>query len=162
MVSNSRPAPPATATGPGFPLADHTGYLLHKAGVLLLQHAERAMEPLGLRARPYYVLAALKDNSALSQQDLSRLLSLDPTTMVAVVDDLERRGLVERRRDTADRRRYRVGLTGAGRDLLARADRAVSTAEDEFFQDLTPGQRGAVHDALGTLLVHRRPDEVCG
>ena len=55
----------------------------------------------------------------LSQQDIARRLGIDPTVLVGVVDELERRSLVERRRDPADRRRYLLVVTGDGTELLA-------------------------------------------
>ncbi|WP_242553844.1 MarR family transcriptional regulator, partial [Streptomyces beijiangensis] len=61
-----------------------------------------------MRSRYFFVLASLAGGPELSQQDLSRLLNLDPTTVVTVIDEMERNQHVERRRTPADRRRYNL------------------------------------------------------
>ncbi|MEK8145195.1 MarR family winged helix-turn-helix transcriptional regulator [Streptomyces sp. M10(2022)] len=84
-----------------------------------MEEAERALTTQGMRLRYFYVLAALDSDLSLSQQDLSRLLNLDPTTMVALIDEMESAGHVERRRNPSDRRRYILRLTEGGREALS-------------------------------------------
>ena len=155
-----------TAGTPGvprrdFPLADHTGVLLNKAGVLIQEQVEQALALRGTKLRTFMVLAALAGGAELSQQDLSQVAHLDPTTMVALIDELEQAGQVERRRNPADRRRYIVGLTEAGRQAMAEAEVVATEAERAFFAGLPDGQRELLHAMLGTLLEHRWPTAVC-
>lgn len=140
-----------------FPLASRTGYLLHKAGVLLIQDADRALEAQGMRLRYFYVLGALESRLTLSQQDLSRLLNLDPTTMVALIDELEEFGHVERRRNPTDRRRYMLHLTDKGRAALTAAQVAVDKIEAEFLAPVSAADRERLPKILGALLADRWP-----
>lgn len=161
-------APAAADPGPvpgtprqDFPLAGHTGVLLHKAGLLIQEEVDQALAAQGFRVRTFMVLAALAGGAELSQQDLSRVVNLDPTTMVALIDELEQAGQVERRRNPADRRRYILGLTEVGRRAMAEAEVVANEAERAFFARLPEGRRELLHDMLGTLLENRWPSAVC-
>ncbi|MFF7632453.1 MarR family winged helix-turn-helix transcriptional regulator [Kitasatospora sp. NPDC008050] len=169
-MARTQPAPqqPAatTVSAPAtlrhdFPLADHTGVLLHKAGLLIEQEVDAALGAAGYRLRNFLVLAALSGEAELSQQDLSQVINLDPTTVVALIDDLERVGHVERRRNPADRRRYILGITEAGRAALAETQQVAEEAERAFFARLPEGGREQLHEVLSVLLVDRWPNSVC-
>jgi DNA-binding MarR family transcriptional regulator len=82
------------------------------------------------------VLAVLAGKEPLSQQEAAEQLGVDRTTMVALIDALEAKGLVERHRSAQDRRRNIVELTPAGRDSLRRASRARDNVEREFLAPL--------------------------
>ncbi|SCD27407.1 DNA-binding transcriptional regulator, MarR family [Streptomyces sp. TverLS-915] len=144
-----------------FPIAERPGYLLHKAGLVLVEDVEKALGSVGMRIRDFFVLAALAGGPELSQQDLSRLLNLDPTTVVTVIDEMERNGHVERRRNPADRRRYNLFLTATGREALATADRVATEVESAFFGGLSAEERAALRTTLGVLMAGRWPAAVC-
>jgi DNA-binding MarR family transcriptional regulator len=144
-----------------FLLADRTGYLLNKAAMLIAEDAERALETVGMRLRYFFVLTSLAGGPELSQQDLARLLNLDPTTVVALVDEMERNQHVERRRNPADRRRYTLVLTESGRTALSAAEQVVTDAEAAFFGPLTGAERAGMQDMLIRLLEGRWPSSVC-
>jgi DNA-binding MarR family transcriptional regulator len=88
-----------------------------------------------LGVKEFGALSILVEEGPLSQQRLSERQGIDRTTMVAVIDALERRGLVERRRDPHDRRAYSLSATANGRRVPRQASEAAERAEDEF---LTP------------------------
>ncbi|MFF3410411.1 MarR family winged helix-turn-helix transcriptional regulator [Streptomyces sp. NPDC002742] len=144
-----------------FLIAERPGYLLHKAGLVLVEDVEKALGAVGMRIRDFFVLAALAGGPELSQQDLSRLLNLDPTTVVTVIDEMERNGHVERRRNPADRRRYNLILTESGREALATADRVATEVESTFFGGLAEDEREALRKMLGVLMAGRWPASVC-
>jgi len=144
-----------------FPLAERPGYLLHKAALLLVEDVEQALATIGMRIRYFFVLASLAGGPELSQQDLSKLLNLDPTTVVTVIDEMERNEHVERRRNPADRRRYTLILTESGRAALATADRVATAAESAFFGPIDEAERGPLYGMLGRLLEGRWPASVC-
>ena len=143
---SSAGAPPASLLG------DHTGYLLHRAGYLIIRAVEQALAPYGLTGRKFFALTALHSLAPLSQQELSQLFALDPTTVVAMVDEFEAAGLVERRRSTADRRRYDLVPTAAGEALLVQATEVVTEVENAFLEPLTGTQRNALHKSLTAVL----------
>src|SRR4051812_39482862 len=97
--------------------------LLVQAGELLLRDADETLAGAGVDGRDYTILSILDTDGPGSQQELARLLGKAPAIVVAAVDDLEARGLVQRTRDPADRRRTRVTVTKAGVRTLAKADR---------------------------------------
>lgn len=144
-----------------FLIAERPGYLLHKAALLLVEDVEQALETVGMRSRYFFVLASLAGGPELSQQDLSRLLNLDPTTVVAVIDEMERNQHVERRRNPADRRRYNLILTDAGRAVLAEANRVVTEVESAFFGMLTDDERESLRRMFDRILAGRWPASVC-
>lgn len=144
-----------------FLLAGRTGYLLNKAALLLREDVEHALAQVGMRSRYFFVLASLAGGPELSQQDLSRLLNLDPTTVVALIDEMEANKHVERRRNPSDRRRYNLILTEAGRAKLTAADAVVTEAESAFFGMLDGGERDALRGMLGRVMEDRWPASVC-
>lgn len=133
-----------------------TGFLLHRLGVGADRVIEETLRPRGVRARELRVLALLGAQSR-SQAELVQLSGLDRTTMVAVVDRLEREGLVERRRDPEDRRRQAVSVTDAGARLLREATRDLQAAEDEFLDPLTEAKRAQLNALLAELFAVRAP-----
>ncbi|HEY1635592.1 MAG TPA: hypothetical protein VGF64_12600, partial [Acidimicrobiales bacterium] len=66
----------------------------------------------------------------------------------AVIDDCEAAGLLERRRDPADRRRYAIHLTDKGRSLRARAQQTAAALREEMFAELDEAERRTLHDLL--------------
>ncbi|MFJ8538320.1 MarR family winged helix-turn-helix transcriptional regulator [Streptomyces sp. NPDC093591] len=144
-----------------FLIAERPGYLLHKAALLLVEDVEKALETVGMRSRYFFVLASLAGGPELSQQDLSRLLNLDPTTVVTVIDEMECNQHVERRRNPVDRRRYNLILTDSGRAVLAEADSVVTEVESAFFGMLADDERHVLRKMLDRMLAGRWPASVC-
>lgn len=130
----------------------HLGYLLGRAHLEHRAVAERALAPLGLGVKEFGALALLVAEGALSQQRLGRRQGVDRTTMVAVIDELERKGLVERRRNPRDRRAYSLHATAEGRRVLGRAGQAAKRAEHEFLAPIPPGDRRHLKDLLRMLV----------
>ncbi len=115
----------------------------HAAG----RFAER-LAPLGLEPRHVGVLRSLAALEGRSQQHIGELLRIAPSRMVAIVDELDRRGLVERRRNDSDRRAYALHLTAEGRRLLDHLRQVAADHSAELFAGLDAAQR----DQLTTLL----------
>lgn len=128
-----------------------TGFLL----VQLAAHAARRfaerLAPLDLEPRHAGLLLALATREGRSQQELGEAVQVPPSRMVALVDDLDRRGLIERRRSDADRRAYALHLTAAGSDLVNRLRRVSAEHEAELLAGLDPGQRTQLADLLRHL-----------
>ena len=93
----------------------------------------------------------LQAEGPLSQRRLAERQGIDRTTMVAVVDELERLGAVERRKDPGDRRANALHITPQGGRLLARARKAVAGAEEAFLAPLPPAERQRLRAALRVL-----------
>jgi DNA-binding MarR family transcriptional regulator len=161
-VSPSEPQPrieAATRTPDGLPtpagipdtLWASTGFLLTRAAQHAIDLAEAALTPLDLKARHYGVLVALDAHQPTSQHQLSQILRIDRTTMVAIVDYLETRGLVERGLNPTDRRTHRVRLTSAGRTAMQRARTALAHADAELVARLSADERAQLTPLLHKL-----------
>src|SRR3954467_10560810 len=82
--------------------------LLIKLGRITMHRFSEALEPFGIRPRHVAALIELRDRGELTQQSLCTQLHLDPTNLVAILNELEERGYATRRRDPQDRRRHLV------------------------------------------------------
>jgi MarR family transcriptional regulator, lower aerobic nicotinate degradation pathway regulator len=105
-----------------------------------------ALAELGLRPRELRTLVLVDRYPGLSQRELARRLDVDPGNLVALLDRLDRDGLLTRRRDREDRRRRTLRLTAKGSRLRARADRATAAVEDAVFAALDASERAALSE----------------
>jgi DNA-binding MarR family transcriptional regulator len=133
-------------------MSDRLGFLLGRAHIAHRQVAEAALAPLGLAPRQFGALSLLADEGPLSQQRLGELMGVDRTTMVALVDGLERGGLVERERNPDDRRAYALRATARGRSVLGRAAAAVERAEEEFLATIPAREARQLKQILRKLI----------
>ena len=115
-----------------------------------------ALAEAGVRKHHFTVLTALAEHGAVSQADLGRRLWLDRSDLHAVLNDLERDGLVARVRDQQDRRRNLVELTPAGTDELVRWDARVEAAQDALLEPLSPAERQELAALLERVVAHHR------
>lgn len=135
-------------------LASKPTFLMNQLATHAHRIASDGFDRAGARAYHYRVLSALAEFGPLSQADLGRMVNMDRSDVAIAVDELAGAGRVERRSDPADRRRRIVHITAAGRRHLARLDRELSAAQDEFLAPLDARARRAFHAALTTLLAH--------
>lgn len=142
--AKSAPLPPR--------LSVWTGYLLGRAARLCRDYFDALAEPLGIHGRHFSVLAVLGEEKPLAQVEMGERLGIDRNTMTLLLDDLEARGLVTRRRDPRDRRAHLVSLTDAGRDVLARSTALARRTNEEVFAPLSPDERAQLHALLSRLL----------
>ncbi len=153
MIGNRYPFPVADLD----PLFTSAGYLLLKAGTHLHTLIDDTLAGLDLTGRQLLVLGFASRGEPLSQQMVSARLGLDPTIVVALVDELEGRGAIRRERDPEDRRRHRLQITPKGRKLYAAAVREVASAEREFLAPLDRTERDALRRLLVTTMSPRLP-----
>ncbi|MFD2025606.1 MarR family winged helix-turn-helix transcriptional regulator [Promicromonospora aerolata] len=128
--------------------ARRSGALIDYLARHLSRRSESALAPLGLRTRHLVALTVLRARGDITQRDLASALVLDGTNVVGLLNELEGRGLVERRRSPEDRRRHVVSVTDDGVSLLCAAETALTAVEDEVFQTLTAEQRSQLHELL--------------
>jgi MarR family transcriptional regulator, lower aerobic nicotinate degradation pathway regulator len=121
-------------------------------------HAHRlltdALAAAGSRGYHYRLLAALQEFGPASQAALGRRSQIDRSDVVATVDDLAGRGMVERSGDPADRRRNVITITPAGTAHLARLDRLLAGVQDELLDPLSPAERQELIRLLTRVLDH--------
>ena len=146
-----------TGEGPGPELTGRLGYLLKHARLRLGELSAAALAPYGLDGRELAVLLVLARGEPASQQEAARRLDVDRTTMVALVDALEDKGLVARHPHAQDRRKNVVELTPAGRSTLRDATQASDDAERRFLAPLPSPAIQQLKDALYTLVTQPGP-----
>src|SRR3984893_5523231 len=118
---------------------------------------ETTLEPGGLRPRHLIALKLLSDQGPASQQALAESLSLDPSNVVGLLNELEERGLITRRREPADRRRHIVELSPRGGDELCLAYTRLRFVEDDPFSALSADERVTLYDLLVRAVGTRVP-----
>ena len=125
-----------------------TGYLLARLGDASRRRFHRALEPEGLHPRDFGVMTMVASHPGLSQQQLHEKTAIDPSSMVAVIDELEAKGLAERRPHPDDRRARAIFLSDRGRETLERVRALVAGLQRELFAALSPEERGTLHALL--------------
>ena len=125
--------------------------LLNQAGYALTSRLSAALEEVGISVRVYCVLAKAAEGD-YTQSQLAELAWMDKTTMVVTLDEMEARGLAERRHAPGDRRVRVIAITAKGRELLDRADRIVQELYDDLLADVGPRQRDAFLAVLQQLV----------
>lgn len=102
------------------PMPHHVGYLMRRAWLAMSQHFLRTFADVAIRPVQYGVLLIIERNPGLNQADVSTVLGIKRTNLVALLDGLEERGFARREEATGDRRSYALHLTSKGEALLRR------------------------------------------
>ena len=116
------------------------GVLLAGRGGVAGARVRAALTATDLHTRSAFTLMHLADGP-VNQQALIDLLDVDPSALVAVLNELEGLGLASRQRDTADRRRHIVTMTAAGATTLSAVESVLDQADDDLFTALSPTER---------------------
>jgi DNA-binding MarR family transcriptional regulator len=119
--------------------------------------AER-LAPLGLRPKHFALLNIVAVEEGISQQKLGERLTLEPSGIVPTIDELEAQGLLERRRDPEDRRRYALYLTPDGQAKLAEARKAAAQRANELLRPLDEREVEVLHDMLSRIATAEDPN----
>jgi MarR family transcriptional regulator, lower aerobic nicotinate degradation pathway regulator len=132
--------------------ADQFGFLLSQAHLRVHNSANEALEPLGLTVKHYGLLTVIVHEGPIPQGRLGEIKRIDRTTMVALIDDLERDGHVDRDRNPDDRRAYALSATAGGKRLQRRAAAAMKEVYDEALSPLTSAERRELQRMLRLLI----------
>jgi DNA-binding MarR family transcriptional regulator len=132
-------------------LKANLGWLLGQAEQTLAAELALALEPLGLSARRYCVLASALGQDR-TQIELANLVGLDKTTMVATVDALEEEGLAERRPSSRDRRVRVIAVTEEGERRVREGRKVIDQVQADVLARLPARERGALLSGLSRLI----------
>lgn len=119
-------------------LNDILGFHMRMANVAMYQDYSATMSELGLTQKQFAVLELISANPGVGQIDIANQLSMDRATMMALVNRLEGRNLIERQPSAIDRRRQELRMTGDGAALLTHARRLQQEHEERFTNRFTP------------------------
>jgi DNA-binding MarR family transcriptional regulator len=149
-ISPAKPGPPKE-------LLESSTFLLKRLGFAAKEASHDAFEGTGLSAFHFAVLALLEEDPRETQALIADALGYDRSHIVRLLDELEERELVMRKRDPEDRRRHVVKLTADGRAMLRRLQALMRRMEEDFLAPLNPEQREQLHGLLGELAGYHDP-----
>ena len=135
-------------------LAGNLGWLLTQAHFNLVSEVAAALEPLGVSNRGYHVLATARTGE-YTQKELAEQIGLDKTTMVVTVDELEKKGLAERKPSSTDRRARVITVTKAGDRTVAQGQKIIDRIQGDVLENLSAKERKVFLEALGSLVKDR-------
>lgn len=132
-------------------LTTNLGWLLSQASHAYNCEVAAALEPLGLGSRGVCVLSTALGGD-YTQTQLARVIGLDKTMMMVTVDDLEAKGYAERKPSATDRRARVIGVTEAGLDKVAEAQRVIDDVQARILGELPKAQRDVLLGGLASLV----------
>jgi DNA-binding MarR family transcriptional regulator len=127
------------------------GFLLSQVGAASAYRFAELIRPLGLSPSHAGILRLLARARGLSQRELATKLSMLPSRLVVLIDELEGKGLVERNDDPADRRSYSLSVTGRGAKILSTLGEAAQKHSDEMCKGLTAEERKQLAELLSKV-----------
>jgi MarR family transcriptional regulator, lower aerobic nicotinate degradation pathway regulator len=152
----------ADEAGPyGIPaaLADSPGFLLNRSARLIRDRNTEALKPTGLTVRDLGLLRVIASEGPLTQQALSERHKTDRSTIVDVIDGLEKRQLVVRCANPRDRRSYLLMITPRGKKLLGAANKLTLKEKQKFLEALNDDEWHVLRELLARLIdFHDRPE----
>lgn len=156
-TSDSRGRKPVAGELAALPpsMRDRVPFLLFRASQASLSLANQMLAQIGLCARQAGILTMVTELEPMTQKALADALGIDRTTMVALLDDLEDKGLAARQRHPRDRRAFLVHPTDSGRAAKVAAVRILDEQQRRFLAPLAPAERRQLAALLTRL--HRQP-----
>jgi DNA-binding MarR family transcriptional regulator len=137
-------------------------YLIKQVQYKTYVRLEAALQPLGITAVQFRILATLVHGEKRSSADLSRMFGVKPQTMIKQIAILESNGMIERHLANGNKRVLEVSLTEAGRNKLRACDKAAAAVEEDIFAAFEPGELDEYRALMMKLLASLRgiPAEV--
>lgn len=137
-------------------ILERVGFLLNRAALKQREMAEEALKPYGLVGKHLGILLLIQDKGSLPQQEIGKCMYIDRTTMVDMIDDLEKLGYVERKAHPTDRRAHALYLTTKGRDVLPKLYRLGLEAEKALLKPLASKDQRELSRILRQLVLAHR------
>lgn len=131
-------------------------FLLSQVGFHASARFAERLEPLGLVAPQVGILSVIEREDGLSQQALGEKLGVFPSRLVALIDELEKRKLVERRDSPTDRRSYALYLTDAGRAILEQVGRVAREHQEAICAALDDAERATLAEFLARIAAEQQ------
>ncbi len=135
-------------------LDSYLPYLVNRAGARIAEAFGREVRPLGANLQTWRVLAALRERDGRRMGDLAGTTSIEVSTLTRLVDGMEKKGLVARRRATVDARVIVLHVTAAGRRLTSRILPIAERYEEVALQGFEEREAGVLKEALRRLYIN--------
>lgn len=133
------------------PMSDSLGFLISDVSRLMRRRFDERARLIGVTRAQWRTLTTLSRNEGINQGGLADLLEVEPITLCRMIDRLEEAGLVERRRDPADRRAWLIFLTTKAHPLLAQLRGLADGMIEDALQGLDDERRAALMETLGVI-----------
>ncbi len=125
-------------------LNTHIGYFARRFQVWIFQDLLRELATAEIRISHYSVLAIIAANPGLAQSEVAEAVGIEPARLVRVLDELERRGWIQRMRSATDRRSHALFLTPEGQKAFARVKDLARRHEDRVIERLGATKYGSL------------------
>ena len=135
-------------------LMGRSGFLLSKVAQRIRDNYDESLKDLGVNARHAGLLTILEEKGSISQSELGSWAHIDRTTIVALIDDLEKAGFVERKEHPTDRRSHAIYLTAKGKEIMPQIEKIAKEREQEFLEPLAAQEQKTLLQILRKLVVH--------
>lgn len=144
--------------GAGGARSPHDGlaFLLSQLGFVASRGFHQALVPLGIEPRDFLLMRHVITDEGRSQQSLGEMLRVPASRMVAIVDHLEARGLLERRANPSDRRARALHVTPAGRHLMGKAFQVAVEHNARMGEPLSAEERRRLVELLQKVAAHHQ------
>ena len=139
-------------------LSNHVGFHLRLAQLAVFEHFGSKLNEIEVTPAIFSVLEVLHQNDGITQSKLAAAVRLERSSMVPMLDKLSRRGLVERRASTTDRRHNHLHLTDTGRELLAEAIDRAAQHEKEICKPFTIAEKKQLLELLGRFRAPKKSE----
>jgi MarR family transcriptional regulator, lower aerobic nicotinate degradation pathway regulator len=143
--------------GPPRELLLSTPFLLKRLGWAVKERSYAALESVALNPQHHAILSLLDEGTRETQATIADALGYDRSHLVGLLDELEAKGFIDRRRDPGDRRRHLVSLTPTGKEALGELRAIAKHVEKEFLSPLDPEERRTLHGLLAKLASYHDP-----
>ena len=150
------PTPPYTDTE----VTEFAGQLFFRLWRASHTRIAEALDSIGLTPALFGVLNVLGARDGVIQQEIAKSMGIDPSTMVSLIDELERAGLAARRPHPKDRRAREVSITAKGRRTLEKCRQMAMQVEDEVLGGLASGDRRQLLELLRRALASAPPQSL--
>jgi DNA-binding MarR family transcriptional regulator len=150
----------ATSPSADTEVAEFAGQLFFRLWRASHTRIAEALESVGLTPALFGLLNVLGAHEGAIQQEIGSAMGIDPSTMVSLIDELEKAGLAKRRPHPTDRRAREVAITPKGRRVLEQARRLAVEVEDEVLRGLTEAERRQLLTLLRRALSSAPPQSL--
>jgi len=139
------------------PLGKRLGYLMRRAQLAIFEDFIASCSEYDIRPGQYSVLTLVEHNPGASQTQIAEAVGIKKTNFVALIDRLERRGLVQRKTMPNDRRSHALYLTDAGKTLMSNLHRTAARHERRLIERIGADMHGSMFAPLASIAAMTGP-----
>ena len=136
-----------------------TFYLIGRVAAAVNAQLERILKPLDVTVAQYTCMSRIRGHEVMSSAKLARAHRVSPQTMYEMITNLEKRGLLTRKRGPGDKRQFLVSLTRKGHQLLNFCDLRVDAIEPAMFAGISTANHALLRELLEIVVENARPEE---